>query len=266
MDIGTAKPSPEDRTQVRHYFVDELNPEQDFNAGEYGIRGRELIEDLFRRGKVPLIVGGSGLYVQALVDGLFEGVPADPDVRHELSLRIRDEGPQALLDELSMIDPVSASRMLPTNTRRIVRALEVYRLTGTPISELQKSRIDIKFLTVFAGLQWDRRVLYDRIDRRVDWMIAHGLVEEAAALRSRGYSSGLNALQTTGYPEVFAYLEGNIVFDEMVSLIKRNTRRYAKRQMTWFRREERIRWFEVREENDLPRIALRISEYFLASQ
>lgn len=265
LDLGTAKPSPEERSLVKHYFVDDLDPDQDFNAGQYGIRGREIIEDLFRRGKVPLVVGGSGLYVKALVDGFFEGVSPDPEIRRELSARLREEGPQALLDELERVDPFSASRMLPTNTRRIVRALEVYRSTGTTISELQNSRIEIKFRPVFAGLQWDRQVLYARIDRRVDWMIRQGLVEEVTVLRDRGLSPTLNALQTPGYREVFAYLQGSIDFAEMVSLVKRSTRRYAKRQLTWFRRDKRIRWFEARQEGDLPRIADRICSFFMAS-
>ncbi len=245
MNIGTAKPSPRDRARVPHYFVDTLNPGEEFNAGEYGVRGRELIENLYLRGKVPLIVGGSGLYVRALVDGFFEGVPADPDLRSELSSRLRDEGGQSLLEELREIDPASASRMLPSNTRRIIRALEVYRVTGTPISELQKSRAEIPFEPLFAGLEWNRRELYARINRRVDSMIANGLVEEVKSLVASGNPIGLNALKTTGYKEVFAHLAGELTFDEMVPLIKQNSRRYAKRQLTWFRRDERIRWFEV---------------------
>ncbi|HEY6192435.1 MAG TPA: tRNA (adenosine(37)-N6)-dimethylallyltransferase MiaA [Bacteroidota bacterium] len=263
MDIGTAKPSLADRARVHHHFVDTLNPGEEFNAGEYGVRGRELIGKLFLRGKVPLVVGGSGLYVRALVDGFFEGVvPADPELRSGLSDRLRDEGAQTLLEELRKIDPAAASRMLPSNTRRIIRALEVYKLTGTPISELQKSRAAIPFVPVFAGLQWNRKELYARINRRVDSMIANGLVEEVKALIAAGSPFGANALKTTGYQEVFAYLAGELTLDEMVPLIKRNSRRYAKRQLTWFRRDERIRWFEVAREEDLPLVAGRIASFF----
>jgi tRNA dimethylallyltransferase len=265
LDIGTAKPSPDERSSVPHHFVGELLPDEGFNAGTYGIRGREVAEELFRRGKVPLVVGGSGLYIQALVDGFFEGVPADPEIREGLERRLREEGAQALLDELGRVDPVSAARMLPTNSRRIVRALEVHRVTGIPISELQKNRSGINFHAVFAGLRWDRKLLYDRINRRVDRMIGLGLVDEAKELRARGYGPHLTALQTPGYTEVFAHLDGLLSYEEMVSLIKRNSRRYAKRQLTWFRKDARIRWFDLRGEEDIPEAAEQIAGYFLAS-
>ena len=146
MDIGTAKPSPEDRRRIKHYFVDELLPDRKFNAGEFGKLGREIVEDIFSRGKIPLVVGGSGLYVQSLVDGFFEGPPEDVAIRKSLYERLRTEGPEPLLAELGKVDPVSACRMLPSNTRRIVRALEVFLLTGIPISQMQESRVEIDFV------------------------------------------------------------------------------------------------------------------------
>jgi tRNA dimethylallyltransferase len=263
MDIGTAKPSREERKNIKHYFVDELTPDQDFNSGEYGTRGREIIDDIFRRRKVPLVVGGSGLYVQALVDGFFEGPSAHPELRRHLEGRMKTEGAESLLEELRRIDPVAASGMLPSTTRRIVRALEVHTLSGTPISELHKSRHKIDFSPVFVGLQWDRKALYDRINKRAEQMIEQGLIDEVKQLIARGFSPDLNALQTTGYQEAFQFLEGKISHDRMVELIKQNTRRYAKRQLTWFRRDKRIRWFEVEDEKDLPRVAGGICEYFL---
>lgn len=263
LDIGTAKPSKEDLSRVRHYFVDEIPPERDFNAGEFGVRGREVIGEIFGRRKVPLVVGGSGLYVRALVDGFFEGVSSDPETRSELYRRLREDGAEALYDELKRVDPLSASRMHPSKPRRVIRALEVYRLTGTPISELQQASVRTGIKPVFAGLRWNRKLLYARIDRRVEWMIARGLVDEAKALRATGYSSALNSLNTPGYREVFAHLDGMISHAEMIELIKRNSRRYAKRQLTWFRRDERIRWFDLAGEEDFPDAASRISAYFL---
>lgn len=264
MEIGTAKPAKDERKTIKHYFVDELKPDQDFNAGDYGTRGREIIDGIFRRHKVPFVVGGSGLYVQALVDGFFEGPSADPGFREHLEGRLKTEGAGKLLDELRRIDPVAASRMLPSTTRRIVRALEVHKLSGMPISELHKSRHTINFRSIFVGLQWDRKVLYDRINQRVDRMIEQGLMEEVKKLSSRGYSRDLNALQTTGYQEAFEFLEGKISHDRMVELIKRNTRRYAKRQLTWFRRDKRIRWFDVKGQGELATVASNICDYFLS--
>ncbi|MBI4547453.1 MAG: tRNA (adenosine(37)-N6)-dimethylallyltransferase MiaA [Ignavibacteriae bacterium] len=265
MDIGTAKPSPEEREQVKHYFVDELLPDQAFNAGEFGWKGREIIEDIFCRKKTPLVVGGSGLYVQSLIDGFFEGPPADQELRKQLYDRLKTDGSEKLLAELIAVDPASASRMLPSNRRRIIRALEVYKLTGVPISELKKNRTEIKFQSAFVGLQWERQQLYRRINERVDRMIEQGLVEEVKTLRDLGYTFDCNALQTTGYKEVFEYLEGKLTYEQMIGLIKRNTRRYAKRQLTWFRQNKRIRWFEVHSEDDFPRVASMICNHFISS-
>lgn len=262
MDIGTAKPSLEERRLVPHHFVDELEPQTEFNAGEFGIRGRQVIEEIFSRGSIPVVVGGAGLYVRALVDGLFEGPPASPELRALLFGRIANEGGDILLEELRSIDPIAASKMLPTNSLRIVRALEVYQLTGVPISEQQESQRSLTFTPLFFGLQWERVVLYDRINRRVDAMISAGLVGEVEALRDRGFTPEQYALRTPGYAEVFAYLQGEISSQEMIRLIKQNTRRYAKRQLTWFKYEERIRWFGLQCGEDFSPIADRIASYF----
>ena len=263
MDIGTAKPTVAQRNEVRHHFVDELEPAVDFNAGEFGKTGRRILADVYSREKTPIVVGGSGLYVRALVDGLFDGPSADSTVRKMLTERLRNEGADALLRELRAIDPESASKMLPSNTRRIVRALEVYHLTGTPISVLQQQRASFGFIPVFAGLQWDRKTLYDRIDTRTDHMLADGLVNEVENLRKMGYDEDTNSLQTVGYKEVLMYLHGRLDYPSMVELIKRNSRRYAKRQLTWFRSDNRIRWFDVRTEEEFPEIANQIVRYFL---
>jgi len=265
MDIGTAKPSIDGRERIKHYFIDELFPDQDFNAGEYGKKGQVIIDDIFHRGKIPLVVGGSGLYIQALIDGFFEGPSADQTIRQQLTQRMKEEGAEKLLEELRVIDPFVAATMLQSNTRRIIRALEVYELTGMPISELQKSRVILNISPVFVGLRWDRTKLYERINRRVDLMLERGLVEEVKMLRARGYDSQLNSLQTVGYKEVFDFLQGKTDNARMVELIKQNSRRYAKRQLTWFRRDERISWFDVAGENDFSRVANEITDFFLQS-
>ncbi len=265
MDIGTAKPTLEERKRVKHHFVDELLPDEDFNAGEYGKSGRQIIDEIFKCGKVPLVIGGSGLYIQAIIDGFFEGPSADQAIRHQLTKRMKKEGAEKLLKELQAIDPIAASSMLPSNTSRIIRALEVYKVTGMPISELQKTKIEINFSPIFVGLQWERAKLYERINQRVDLMLNQGLLGEVKRLQSRGYSLQLNALQTVGYKEVFDYLEGNINHERMTELIKQNSRRYAKRQLTWFRRDKRIKWFDVNAENDFNKIANEIIEFFIQS-
>lgn len=181
MDIGTAKPAKDELKRVRHYFVNELCPDEDFNAGEYGRKGRGIIGDVFQRSKLPIVVGGSGLYIQSLVYGLFDGPSADYSVREQFYERLRMEGAEALLEELRRVDPASAAKMLPSNTRRIVRALEVYELTGEPISVHHKNqRIEINFTPVFVGLEWDRKKLYERINLRVEKMLNLGLVDEVS--------------------------------------------------------------------------------------
>lgn len=262
LDIGTAKPTAAERDLVPHHFVDVIDPEYPFNAGEFGKQGREVIDEIFARGNVPIVVGGSGLYLRGLIDGFFEGPGADQSLREELYKRLHDIGGEGLLEDLRVLDPAAASRMLPTNTRRIIRALEIVTLTGRPISELQKEKITISFDPVFAGLQWDRKELYHRIDERVDRMIDEGLVNEVFALKRKGYTPRYNALQTTGYVEVFDFIDGKISFEEMVRLMKRNTRRYAKRQMTWFRQDTRIRWFKVESEAQFPLTARAIISFF----
>ncbi len=263
MDIGTAKPTREERGTIKHYFIDDRMPDEDFNAGMFGKLGREIIDDILRRKKVPLVVGGSGLYIHALVDGLFDGPSADDEFQKYIWQRMEDEGSEKLLAELKTIDPESAEGMLPSNKKRIVRALEVYHLTGIPLSEMQKqSRISISFNPVFVGLNWERSVLYDRINKRVDAMMEAGLVDEVKNLLAKGYSRKTNALQTVGYREVFDFLDEKTTDRRMVELIKQNSRRYAKRQLTWFRHDERIKWLEVEREEDFESVAREIVTYF----
>jgi tRNA dimethylallyltransferase len=262
LDIGTAKPTVNNCNKIVHHFVDELLPDQDFNAGEYLKQGRNRIEEIFNRGRQPLIVGGSGLYIGALVDGFFEGPQAHPEIRSELEDRMQKEGIESLVNELRNVDPISAAKMLPSNTRRIVRALEVYKITGTPISKHHKTKDAASFKTVFVGLMWERKQLYKRIDERVDWMFHNGLLNEVKNLIEMGYSLRNNSLQTVGYQEVFKFFEGAISFEYMVELIKRNSRRYAKRQLAWFRRNERIKWFDIKSESDFDMVAEKIISHF----
>lgn len=265
LDIGTAKPTREERREVKLYFIDELEPDEEFNAGEFGKRGRRIIEGIFRRDKTPIVVGGSGLYLRSLIDGFFEGPSQDSEVRERLYRQLQEEGAEALLERLRRIDPLSASKMLPTNIRRIIRALEVYELTGTPLSKFQEQKIAINFTPLLVGLGWERKDLYARIDQRVDTMLENGLLNEVRRLKEMGYSEKLNSLQTVGYQEAFRHLRGELDYETMVKLIKRNSRRFAKRQLTWFRRDKRIQWIPVSGEKDFPTVAERVVRMYRSS-
>jgi len=246
LDIGTAKPTPEEQARIPHHFIDIKRPDQYYSAGEYGSEARHCIDDIFRRGKIPLIVGGSGFYIQALVDGLFAPKISDPQVKEKWRTEISEKGIDAVFEKLRAVDPQTAAVLHPNDVQRVVRALEVWELSGRPISSFRKGKEkSADFQTLFIGLNREREELYQRIEKRVDAMLAAGLVEEVKSLEQMGFGPRLNALRTVGYQEVFEHLRGELSFEEMVGKIKMNTRRYAKRQLTWFRKDDRIRWFTL---------------------
>lgn len=256
LDIGTAKPTKRELAEAPHHFIDILPPDAGYSAGLFGVRGRAVAEQIFSRGRVPLVVGGSGLYVKSLIDGLFSGPGADPDLRATLEERLRNEGAVGLLEDLRRVDPESAAGIDPTKPRRIVRALEVCLLTGRPMSELHRTeKPAIPFEAVQVGLLWDRTLLNGRIDARCDGMLDAGLTAEVDWLAGMGYDRRLSALNTVGYAEGFACRAGEISRAEMIRLFKRNTRRYAKRQMTWFRSDSRINWIAMPGDGSAERIA-----------
>ena len=255
MDIGTAKPSAEQLRRVPHHFIDIRFPDEYYSAGEFGQDARRCVQELAARGKAVLVVGGSGFYIRALVDGLFGPKIADAEVKAHLRERLQREGLPALYAELQRVDPNTAARLHATDTQRILRALEVFTLTGVPLSEhWQKPPEPAPFEPVFVGLTMNRRNLYARIEARVDEMIARGLVDEVKELLARGYSPDLNALRTVGYREVVEFLQNQRGFEETVGLIKQHTRNYAKRQFTWFRKDKRIRWFDLDEPDAVARV------------
>lgn len=262
LTIGTAKPDKQDLEKVKHHFIDQLNPEVDFNASIFENESLQIIKSLHRQNKVPIIAGGSGLYIKALVDGIFDTVDTDDEYRAEL-LKLKNEfGNEHLYDLLKEVDPKSADTMLPQNWKRVMRALEVHKSAGKPIWEVQsdhKRKVEINFLQF--GLNWNREILYENIELRVDSMIEKGLVEEVKSIISN-YNSSLNSLNTVGYKEIIEYLENKISLERAVELIKRNTRRYAKRQMTWFRKDDRIKWFNINSSDDLKEIENSIFKQF----
>lgn len=236
LDIGTAKPEPALLARVPHHFIDELDLDEPFSAGRFAEAAYARIREICARGRVPLVVGGSTLYLQALQFGLADIPEVAAAVRAELTQRLDEEGAAALYAELEEVDPASAARMDATKSQRIVRALEVYYGTGRPLSAYYEAQPEPPFAFRTVVLNRDRQVLYERINRRVDLMLEAGLLDEVRGLLARGVDPDLNPLQTIGYREPIAYLQGEVDYAEMVRLLKRNTRRYAKRQLTWFRR------------------------------
>jgi len=212
LDIGTAKPTLEERRGIPHHFIDLLPPDADFCAGTFGVEGRRVIGEISSRGRLPIVVGGSGLYVQSLIDGFFEGPGADREYREFLEDKLTRGGIEPLLEDLRNRDPEAASRIDPTKPRRILRALEVFHLTGRPISELQKEKPLILFQSALFGLDVPRAVLYRQIEARCDSMLERGLLREVEALKRKGYTDSLNALNTVGYREAFAYRRGEISY------------------------------------------------------
>ncbi len=246
MDIGTAKPTGEQLAAVPHHFIDICTPEERYSAGRFSEEARATIVDILSRGKVPLVVGGSGLYIRALVDGLAEPPVGDETVKRTLKSRAAQDGIQSLFEMLKKIDPVTAKKLHQSDSQRIMRALEVYEITGEPFSSfIQKPPKPAQFSACFVGLNRERTELYRRIETRVNIMLESGLVDEVKMLRSKGFHRDLNALQTVGYKEVFSYLADEIDYDHMVALIKQKSRNYAKRQLTWFRKDKRIVWVDL---------------------
>ncbi len=245
MDIGTAKPTAEERVAARHHLIDFINPDKGYSAGQFAEDASAVIGDILRHGKTPIVVGGAGLYIRALFDG-FSPMPKIPA---EIRVRLQEEGRESLPElykRLCEVDPEWATKIQATDTQRILRGLEVYEASSKPLSEHQRvpPTPPIRHTASYFGLYWEREALYDRINARACLMFENGLIEEAASLRNRGYSPDLNALNAFGYREIFQYLNGETTLDRALANLQQGTRRYAKRQMTFFRRDERIQWVD----------------------
>lgn len=242
MDIGTAKPTRAEQRRVPHHLIDVVNPDETFTLADYQQRAYATIDAIHARGNVPLLVGGTGLYVRAVLEGLsIPRVEPNPARRAELER----EDAAKLYARLQQLDPLAAARIDPRNKRRVIRALEVCESAGKPISELQ-TRAAPNYRTLRIGLTMPRTQLYDRINARVDAMIAHGLIDEVRGLMARGYSVALPSMSGLGYRQIVAYLNGTTSLDEAVRVLKRDTRRFVHHQYTWFRLDDpRIRWFDV---------------------
>lgn len=249
MDTGTAKPSREELSLLPHHLVDIINPDADFNLAQYQQLAYRIIDDIQHRNKLPLLVGGSGLYVWALLEGWgLPDVPPDPGFRKSLQEKAAKEGAEALYQELVEVDPEAARSLDRHNVRRVIRALEVYKHTGTPFSQLKRKQAPA-FDALIIGLTTDRTELYRRIDLRVDKMIERGLVEEVTRLVKMGYDFNLPAMSGIGYKQIGMFLNDELTLDAAVERIKFETHRFVRHQYGWFRlSDDRIHWFDVRGE------------------
>lgn len=249
MTIGTAKPDETELAAVPHHLVDIVSPHESFDAALFAEAAGKKIEELSKRDILPIIVGGTAFYIKALLYGLFRENPADQKTLQKLALEYDEKGPDEMHNKLKSIDPVSASKIHRNDSFRIVRALEVFESTGKPISSFQKEHSfqDQKYETLKIALTMDREKLYERINKRVDIMIGDGLLEEVKGLLDKGYTKDLKSMRSIGYKHMIEFLEEINDWEETVRLLKRDTRRYAKRQFTWLRKEQEVNWAEPSE-------------------
>jgi len=288
MDIGTAKPAPEERTEIPHHMIDVAEPWEHYSTGRYVAAVRPIIDRLLERGKIPLIVGGTGLYIKAMTRGIFTGPSADWTLREHL-LALERQARGTLYESLKTLDPESAAKIMPTDSRRLIRALEVCLTSNKPMSAMQRALTHpFPYAFVKIGVTRQRKELYHRIEQRVDWMREAGLVEEVrkvlALIGAHGAASGClpskaepltreqwidsivratPSMQAIGYKEIALYLTGRIGAEEAFSLVKRASKRYAKRQFTWFKQEEDVQWFDISGTDD-PHAALEKMEPLLS--
>jgi tRNA dimethylallyltransferase len=253
MDIGTAKISPDEMQGIKHHMIDEVTPDQSFSVANFRDKADHYIQELTAKGKLPIIVGGTGLYINALINNLdFTKSIGDEDFRERMQEIADNKGNEYLYEMLKDIDIDSYHRLHANDVRRVIRALEVYEFTGKTITHFQEEskKLPPRYNCAYIGLTMDRQKIYKRIEQRVDAMIEQGLIEEVKKLLNMGYNRDLVSMQALGYKEIVGYLEGEISLEEALFILKRDSRHYAKRQLTWFRRDERIKWFNIDEYQD----------------
>ncbi|ADH99333.1 tRNA (adenosine(37)-N6)-dimethylallyltransferase MiaA [Salisediminibacterium selenitireducens] len=251
MDIGTAKVSVQERARVPHHLIDLFDPDSSFSVRDFQIRAKTAIEDIHYRGNQPLLVGGTGLYVNSvLYDYQFTEAPEDAAYRKSLEALAREKGNKTVHDKLMAISPDQAAAIHPNNLRRVIRQLEVYRLTGTfSGGETEAQEKQSPYTPVIFGLSMERGKLYERINQRVDQMIDEGLIEEVASLLEMGYGE-TSAMKAIGYKEIIPYIHGDVTKNEAIETLKKNSRRFAKRQFTWFRNKTDVSWFDLSENRE----------------
>ncbi|MGB0911592.1 MAG: tRNA (adenosine(37)-N6)-dimethylallyltransferase MiaA [Nitrospirales bacterium] len=260
MDIGTDKPTLPERQGVSHQLIDLADPDQHFTTGDYRRHAITAIEKIHNNGQIPLIAGGTGLYIQALLHGLWPGPPANWDLRKALDTQAQEKGSAYVHQQLSRVDPVLAKRVHPNDYVKIQRGLEVYQALGMPLSQVHQRHNfqETPYHALVIGLNMKRELLYQRIESRVELEIEKGLIQETQQLLDRGYHRTLSSMTSLGYRQMAGFLAGDYSYEEAVRLLKRDTRHFAKRQITWFRRETSTQWLHVEEQESKEHIAKRI--------
>ncbi len=262
MDIGTAKVKLDEMEGIPHHLIDIKEPDESFSVAEFQQLVRAKITEIASRGKLPIIVGGTGLYIQSVIyDYQFSDAPADEEFRLQLEERAKIIGHEALHEELKQIDPESAAGIHPNNVRRVIRALEIYHCTGKIMSESQKEQQpDLLYQTALIGLTMEREKLYDRINLRVNLMVEEGLIDEVSQLHKQGLRD-CQSIQAIGYKEIYDYLDHKVSLEDAIENLKQNSRRYAKRQLTWFRNKMEVEWFDMTDVANLSKKITEISHY-----
>jgi tRNA dimethylallyltransferase len=255
LDIGTAKPTGQERQAARFHLIDFIEPDERYSAGQFGRDAAAALEGVKTRGNIPVVCGGTGLYIRALFDPLHELPQAGRNIKNEILDALKKSGFDHLYLRLKEIDPEWAQRINPRDRQRILRGLEVYEMTGVPLSTLLKGKKPkARYKPCYIGLQLTRPELYENIEKRFDTMIANGLIEEIRRLLKKGYDMESGGLKTIGYKEICEYLDGQISLDEAIAEAKQRTRNFAKRQLTWFRRLDRVHWFDARDQGVVSKI------------
>ncbi len=256
MDIGTAKPSLEERCGVPHHMIDIISPDEKYNVVSYKRDAEAAIDNILKRGKVPVLAGGTGLYMDSVLSNTaFSENSSFSKARERLEKLLEEKGREYIFEMLEKIDPEAAKKIHPNNTRRVIRALEIYETTGKTLTQANiESKRPEKYESLVIGLMWDRETLYERINERVDLMMAEGLLKEVETLRKMGMKAEYTSMQAIGYKELFEYFEGNCTLEEAKEKIKQESRHYAKRQMTWLKRNKKINWLILQKDYNLNKI------------
>ncbi len=256
MDIGTAKPSEKEKDGIKHYMIDVAEPFENYSVVNYQSDAKKAIDGILKRSKLPVLVGGTGLYMDSVLNNVkFSEADKTSSERERLNLLYEEKGRDYIYSMLEKIDPEAAAKIHPNNVRRVIRALEIYYASGKTKTEANKESVrPKKYDALILGLLWDRDVLCERINKRVDIMLESGLLDEVKALKSAGVKKESTAMQAIGYKEIYSYLDGEILFDEAVEKIKLESRKYAKRQMTWLKRNKDIHWISLQEDYNFDKI------------